>query len=329
MNGSKYLRRLGRLGLLGGVAAVVAVVGVACGSDDDGGNGGSEGGGSAAAATLDDRGYAEGHRLVTTAWLEDRLDDDSIVVIDLRREEDYLAGHIPGAVRLASLSRTDENGVSGQIGTREQVAQALSDAGVTPESTVVLYDANTSLSPARTLWVLDVYGHAETRILDGAFTTWEAEGRATSTEGAEVTPTEYVFSGVPNEAIIAGYDELIAAIDDPEALVCDVRSAEEYAGRDVRSDQGGHVPGAVNEDWRQAVNESGHFKTADELRGIYDDTLLVSDDTSTVYVYCQTGVRAAHTWFVLSELLGLENVKNYDGSWEEWGNRPDAPIDRS
>ncbi len=328
MNRVQRLGRFGRFSLYGGLIAAIAAVGAACSSDDGNGDG-DEPEAPAAVGALDARGYEVGHRLVTADWLADHLDDDSVVVVDLRGEEDYAAGHIPGAVRLGSLNRTDENGVRGQIGTQEQVAEVLGAAGITPDTTVVLYDGNSSLSASRALWVLDVYGHPETRILDGAFPTWTAGGHEVSTEATEVTATEYVFSGGPNNAIIAGYDELVAAINDPEKLVCDARSAEEYAGRDVRAAQGGHVPGAVNEDWRQAVNDNGEFRSADELRGIYEDTVLVSDDAKTVYVYCQTGVRAAHTWFVLSELLGLENVKNYDGSWEEYGNRPDAEIDRS
>src|SRR5690606_29777345 len=158
---------------------------------------------------------------------------------------------------------------------------------------------------------------------------WEAEGLEVSTDAASFEPTEYVFAGEPNEAIIANFEEMVAAIEDPEALVCDVRSAEEFAGRDVRADQGGHVPGAANVEWTRAVNDRGEFRPASELRDLYDGELLKGDTNDTVYVYCQTGVRAAHTWFVLHDLLGLERVENYDGSWEEYGNRPDAEIERS
>jgi thiosulfate/3-mercaptopyruvate sulfurtransferase len=338
------LRRGTRLSLLGGLVTAVAVVGVACGSDDNDAPAdaaapaapATSGAASApaadpAAATLDDRGYAPGYRLVSAAWLADHLEDPNVVVIDLRSAEDYEAGHIPGAVNLnanTAFNREDESGVPGQIGLPEQVAASLGSAGVTPDTTVVFYDGTNSLWAARALWVLDVYGHANVRILDGAWGTWEADGHPVSTEAPTVTATDYVFTATPNLEIIAGLDELVAAIDDPEALVCDVRSAEEYSGRDVRAAQGGHVPGAVNEDWRQAVNDRGEFHPASDLQGIYENSVLVGDTNKTVYVYCQTGVRAAHTWFVLHDLLGLERVKNYDGSWVEYGNRDDVEIAR-
>ncbi|MDA1241310.1 MAG: sulfurtransferase [Chloroflexi bacterium] len=327
-----------------GLAALFALVAVACSSDDGATPDPTAAAGTVQTSTgtgapadadpsgMDARGYAAGHRLVSAAWLEEHLDDPSIVILDLRNEEGYAAGHIPGArlvIPAANFSRTDEAGVSGQIGTAEQVAAALSAAGVTPDSTVVLYDGANSLWAARTLWVLDVYGHAQTRILDGAWATWTAENRPTSTEAPAVTATTYAFTAAPNNQIIANFEELMEAISDPEALICDARSAEEYAGRDVRSEQGGHVPGAANVDWTTAVNEQSQFKTAEELVAVYEGKVLKGDTNQTVYVYCQTGVRAAHTWFVFHDLLGYENVKNYDGSWQEYGNRADSIIERS
>ena len=141
--------------------------------------------------------------------------------------------------------------------------------------------------------------------------------------------TAYAFTAEPNGNIIANLDEIVAAIDDPEKLVCDARSAEEYSGRDARSAQGGHVPGAVNEEWRQALGDDSRFRASADLRDIYADSLLTDGADSTVYVYCQTGVRAAHTWFVLHDLLGMDHVENYDGSWEEYGNRTDVEVARS
>ncbi|MGE3960756.1 MAG: sulfurtransferase [Dehalococcoidia bacterium] len=335
MSHTAGLGRRVRFGLVGALLSTVALVGVACSSDDeaeDTSEAEATTASSESAAAADERGFAEGHRLVTSAWLAEHLEDEGLVVVDLRAAEDYAAGHIAGAVNVIpgdAFSTTDANGVSGQIAPAEQVAGALAAAGITPEDTVVFYDGGNSLWAARSLWVLDVYGHANTRVLDGGWAVWSAESLATSTEAPTVEATEYAFSGEPNGDIIANLDELVAAINDPEKLVCDVRSAEEYTGRDVRSAQGGHVPGAVNEDWAQALDESSRFRSAEELRSIYQDTVLVSDDESTVYVYCQTGVRAAHAWFVLSELLGLEHVENYDGSWQEYGNRTDVEIERS
>ena len=341
MGTSVGLGQRARLGLLGVLLSTVAVVGVACSSDDEADDtaadataaGSSTGTASSeTAAGADPRGFAADHRLVVSSWLAEHLEDDDVVVVDLRGAEDYAAGHIAGAVNIIpgdAFATTDANGVSGQIAPPEQVAAALAAAGVTPDDTVVFYDAGNSLWAARALWVLDVYGHADLRILDGGWSAWSGESLATSTEPPTVEATAYAFAGEPNGDIIANLDELVAAINDPEQLVCDVRSAEEYSGRDVRSAQGGHVPGAVNEEWSQALDDSNHFRSADELRAIYEDTVLVSDDAATVYVYCQTGVRAAHAWFVLHDLLGLDHVENYDGSWQEYGNRPDVEIDRS
>lgn len=316
--------------LLGSLIGVVALVGAACGSDD--GNGDGDGDGGETAAGLDGRGYADGHRLVSGDWLEENLESDDLVIVDLRDAEDFVAGHIPGARQIPedlSLSRTDENGVSGQIATQEDTAAVLGALGVSPDSTVVLYDGRSSLQSARSLWVFDVYGHGETRILDGSWTLWESEGRPTSSEVATFETTDYVFNSEPNSGIIANFEEMAAAISDPEALICDARSAEEFAGRDIRADQGGHVPGAGNVEWTQAVNDESQFKTAEELRTLYEGQVLTGDDDKTIYVYCQTGVRAAHTWFVFHDLLGLDSVKNYDGSWVEYGNRTDSDIERS
>lgn len=324
------IRRPGRwpgLALFGALIAAVAVLGAACTDSDEG-----EGGEDAAEAMADDRGYAEGARLVTTEWLAEHLDDEDLVVVDLRDPEDYAAGHIPGAVNIVPgdvFNRVDENGVPGQIALRETVAAGLSAAGISPDDTIVLYDGARNLWSARAIWVLSVYGHENARILDGSWALWESESREVSTETPAVEATEYVFATEPNDQLIANFEEISAAVGDPESLVCDARSAEEYTGRDVRSAQGGHVPGAVNEDWVQALDDQGRFKGIDDLRAVYEDSGLISDDSKTVYVYCQTGVRAAHTWFVLHDLIGLPNVVNYDGSWEEYGNREDAEIERS
>ena len=281
----------------------------------------------AQATGLEDRGYANTSRLVTTQWIEDNLDNDKVLLFDLRNEEQYGEGHIPGAVRMqaGAVFQKEIDGVAGLIPPAEEVAASLASFGVTPDHTLVFYDARGSIWASRAVWVLAVYGHADVRLLDGDFPLWQSEGREVSTDVPSPTAADYAFSAAPNDAIIAGWQEIVDQIEDPSSLVCDARSAEEYAGRDVRADRGGHIPESVNVDWARALAEDGTFLPADELRELYEGEGVVGG--KTIYTLCQTAVRATHTWFVLTDLLGYESVKVYDGSWTEWGNRTDTPIE--
>lgn len=314
--------------LLAAIMGAVSLALVACDDDaDDAAVAPGE-----AADPIAERGYADGARLVSAAWLEERLDDPSVIVVDLRNEEQYDEGHIPGARQVTpgeAFAAVDEQGVRGQIPPRDEMADVLGSIGVTADATVVLYDAGNNLWASRGLWVLDVHGHSNVVLLDGGWTAWEGDGREVSTTPPTVETTQYAWATDPNEQIIANFEEMLAAVDDPSSLICDARSAEEHIGRDVRSERGGHVPGAENVEWTRALNDRNEFLPADQLRSLYEDSGLLAESNQTVYVYCQTGVRAAHTWFVLHDLLGVESVKNYDGSWEEWGNREDSPIERS
>jgi len=281
----------------------------------------------AQATGFEDRGYADTSRLVSTQWIEDNLDNDRVILFDLRNEEQYGEGHIPGAIRLqaGAVFQKEIDGVSGLIPPGDEVAASLAAVGATPDHTLVFYDARGSIWASRAVWVLAVYGHADVRLLDGDFPLWESEGRRVSTGASALAAADYAFSSSPNGDIIAGWDEIVAAIDDPSVLVCDARSPEEYAGRDVRADRGGHIPDSVNVEWSRALDEDGRFKSADELRALYEGEGVVAGNT--VYTLCQTAVRATHTWFVLSDLLGYDDVRVYDGSWVEYGNREDSPID--
>jgi thiosulfate/3-mercaptopyruvate sulfurtransferase len=278
------------------------------------------------ASDLDSRGYSSIDRLVSTTWLADHLDDDSVLIVDLRKEEDYAAGHIPGAIRVTpgETFQAEVDGVPGMLPPAEAVAASLATIGATPDTKIVIYDGIGSLWASRAIWVLAVYGHKDTRALDGAWGLWESEGHEVSTDVVTPASSKYEFSGSPNSQLIASWQEIVASIDDPSVLVCDTRGPEEFAGRDVRADRGGHIPESVNVNWNRAIDEQGRFLPAAKLKALYQGEGVVAG--KTVYTLCQTAVRATHTWFVLSDLLGYDDVRVYDGSWVEYGNRTDSPI---
>ena len=217
------------------------------------------------------------------------------------------------------------DGVKGMLPSASHIEMNLSLAGATPNSTIVFYDGNSNLWSSRGLWALEVYGHKNTKLLDGVWSKWESEGREISTSPPDPKSSNYKFSSSINSSLIAGLDEIIESIDDPSKIVCDTRSPEEYSGKDVRAERGGHIPNSKNVNWVMGVNDSGEFKSANELKKLYDDAGIT--DGETIYTLCQTAVRATHTWFILSYLLGEKNVKVYDGSWTEWGNDSSLPIE--
>ena len=276
---------------------------------------------------LESRGYFSTKRLVTTEWVSENISHNSVKIVDVRKPEDYNAGHIPGALNYPSSElQVEADGIGGMLPPGETIASKLSSLGIKPTDTIVIYDGIKSLWSSRFLWTLAVYGHEDARIMDGAWGIWESEGKSVSVESPSTTPSNYRFTPAKNESLITDLQAIEASIADSGSVVLDTRSAEEYAGRDSRDNlRHGHIPTSVHVEWKQNLDAQGKFLASSELKALYNSVGI--DDELDIFTLCQTAVRATHSWFVLTDLLGYENVSVYDGSWAEWGNQENTPID--
>jgi thiosulfate/3-mercaptopyruvate sulfurtransferase len=276
--------------------------------------------------------YADPQRLVTTEWLAEHLHDDGLVVVE--SDEDVLlydTGHIPGAVKVDWHTELNDQ-VTRDYLTAKEFAALCSKKGIRRDDTVVFYGDNYNWWAAYALWVFSLFGHPDVRLLDGGRQKWVAEGREMTREAPARPATEYPVPERDDAQIRALRDQVMAHVAAGRPLI-DVRSPGEYTGELLHMPdypqegalRGGHIPGAVNKPWKAAVNEDGSFKPVDELRRIYADELGLSP-SDDIIAYCRIGERSSHTWFVLRHLLGYPQVRNYDGSWTEWGNLVRAPI---
>src|SRR5690348_9289103 len=274
--------------------------------------------------------YAHPEKLVTTEWLAANLDTPGLVVVE--SDEDVLlydTGHIPGSVKVDW-----HNDLNDPL-TRDYVdgprfAEVLGQRGIGRDTTVVIYGDKSNWWAAYALWVFSLFGHEDVRLLDGGRAKWVAEGRELTREVPVAKTVDYPVAERDDAPIRAFKDDVLAHLGKP---LVDVRSPGEYSGELLHMPdypqegamRGGHIPGAKSVPWARAANEDGSFKSREELEAIYqkEQGLAPSDD---VVAYCRIGERSSHTWFVLTHLLGFEKVRNYDGSWTEWGNSVRVPI---
>jgi thiosulfate/3-mercaptopyruvate sulfurtransferase len=271
--------------------------------------------------------------LVETDWVAEHLGDDSIRIVEVDENPAlYAEAHIPGAIGFDwKLDLQDQ--VRRDFLGPEDFGALMGSRGISNDHTVVLYGDRNNWFAAYTYWYFRYYGHDRVRLVNGPREKWIAEGRETSTE-VPGYPAASFAARPGDDSIRAFRDEVRAAIGSPVRLV-DVRSPQEYSGELIAmagyeqegAQRAGHIPGAASVPWAQAVGEDGTFKAADELRELYESKGVIDGD-APIIAYCRIGERSAHTWFVLHELLGLDDVKNYDGSWTEWGNLVGMPIEK-
>jgi thiosulfate/3-mercaptopyruvate sulfurtransferase len=277
--------------------------------------------------------YAHPEALVSTQWVADHHADPRICLVEVDVDTSaFDQGHIPGAVAWNWQTQLQDSLRRDLVSPRE-LEELLGRSGIGNDATVILYGDNNNWFAAWAFWQLKYYGHRDVRIMNGGRKKWLEEKRPLTTQAARVTPANY-HAQQPDEAIRARRDHVFGVVSKRAAgQLVDVRSPDEFTGKIIApagmtetAQRAGHIPGAANIPWSQAANEDGTFKSADALRQLYEGKGITGQDE--VIAYCRIGERSSHTWFVLRYLLGYEKVRNYDGSWTEWGNLVGAPIEK-
>jgi thiosulfate/3-mercaptopyruvate sulfurtransferase len=284
--------------------------------------------------TANAKGYVHPDVLVTTEWVAQHLNDPKVRILE--SDEDVLLydlGHIPNAQKIDWHADLNDSTVRDYI-SREQFEALLRRLGIDETTTVVFYGDKSNWWATYAFWVFQLFGFTNAKVIDGGRAKWEAEGRPFSTDVPKFAPTQYKSPERNDKAIRAFKEETLAHSQAKRPLV-DVRSPDEFSGKKTHMPEypqegvlrGGHIPGAKSVPWARAANPDGTFKTAEELRAIYEGEagLKKGDD---VIAYCRIGERSSHTWFVLTYLLGYDKVRNYDGSWTEWGNSVRVPVEK-
>ncbi|MDA0735283.1 MAG: sulfurtransferase [Chloroflexi bacterium] len=277
--------------------------------------------------------YAHPESLVDTQWVADHGSDANVRLVEVDVDTAaYEQGHIAGAVGWNWQSQLQQS-VRRDLASKEEIEQLLASSGIDNNTTVVLYGDNNNWFACWAFWQMKYYGHNDVRMMNGGRAKWEAENRPLTTTVANVATKSYQASS-PNESIRAYRDQVLASVNSGNVALVDVRSPDEYSGKLLSppnmpqegSQRGGHIPGAASIPWGQAVSEDGTFKSADDLQALYGGKGI--DGSKDTVAYCRIGERSSHTWFVLTQLLGHNNVRNYDGSWTEWGSIVGAPIEK-
>jgi thiosulfate/3-mercaptopyruvate sulfurtransferase len=277
-------------------------------------------------------GYAHPEALVDTAWVAAHGRDAGVRLVEVDVDTSaYEQGHVPGAIAWNWTTQLSDP-VRRDVLSKDAFERLMAQSGIANDTTVVLYGDNSNWFAAWALWQMKLYGHADVRLMDGGRRKWVEEGRDLSTAVPSPPPARYVASG-PDPALRAFLAEAMAASAGGSAGFVDVRSPDEFTGRILAPpglpetcQRGGHIPGACNVPWSQACNADGTFKSADELRALYAGKGITG--ARPTITYCRIGERSSHSWFVLKYLLGYDDVKNYDGSWTEWGNLVGMPVEK-
>ena len=277
--------------------------------------------------------YAHPESLVSTDWVAEHGGDANVCLIEVDVDTAaYEQGHIAGAVGWNWQIQLQQS-VRRDVVSKAEMEELLGNAGVSSDTTVVLYGDNNNWFAAWAFWQIKYYGHNSVQLMNGGRAKWLAEGRSLTTDVPSPAATTYTASD-PDESIRAYRDQVLAGVGGGSISLVDVRSPQEFSGELLAppnlpqegSQRGGHIPGAANIPWGQAANEDGTFKSADELAELYGGKGI--DGGRETIAYCRIGERSSHTWFVLTQLLGYANVRNYDGSWTEWGSIVGAPIEK-